>query len=42
MTWLLYTAGLVLGLAGIAITHPGLMLLGIAGIMAAAINEFAA
>jgi len=42
MTWALYLAGLALGFAGIAISHPGLMLLGIAGIMAAAINEYAA
>lgn len=41
MTTALYIAGLALGLAGIAISHPALMLLGIAGIMAAAINHYA-
>jgi len=41
MTAGLYIAGLVIGFSGMLISHPALMLLGIAGIMAAAINEYA-
>ena len=42
MNWLVYFAGLALGFGGLAVSHPGLVFLGLFCLMAAAINWYVA